>query len=219
MHCLIIAATATEIAPFIKSQRQYAGVSKEQLTVDTLVTGVGLVACSYALTLHISTRKPSLIVQAGIAGCFDKKIPLGTVVATRQECIADLGVMENHEWKTIFDLGFAKPQQQPYSNGWLVNKSAILNEIDLPRVNSISVNEVTTSPKKIRIFRERFNPVTESLEGAALHHIAISENIPFLQLRAVSNYIGERDKNKWDLKQSILQLNQELIKIVGKLNS
>ena len=34
------------------------------------------------------------------------------------------------------------------------------------------------------------------MEGAALHYACIMEHIPFIQLRAVSNFVGERDKNK-----------------------
>lgn len=219
MHCLVTAATAFEISPFIESYRQNAGASNGELTIDILVTGIGMVACTHAITKHLSIRKPSLIIQAGIAGCFDKDLPLGTVVAVRQECIAELGVMEKDQWKTIFDLGLAKPAHFPYSKGWLVNRSVILKELTLPKVNGISVNEITTSPKKIKMYRDLFRPVTESLEGAAVHYVAISENIPFLQVRAFSNYIGERDKNKWELNRSIHNLNQELIKIIKTLNT
>ena len=42
-------------------------------------------------------------------------------------------------------------------------------------------------------------------------------NIPFLQIRAVSNYIGERDKEKWKMKEAINNLNQTILKYVDKL--
>jgi futalosine hydrolase len=37
-------------------------------------------------------------------------------------------------------------------------------------------------------------------------------------LRSVSNYIAERDKKKWDMKTSIINLNKELIKLVEMVN-
>jgi futalosine hydrolase len=55
------------------------------------------------------------------------------------------------------------------------------------------------------------------MEGAALHYVALCEKIPFLQLRAVSNYVGERDKNKWALREAIANLNMELQRILIKL--
>jgi futalosine hydrolase len=47
--------------------------------------------------------------------------------------------------------------------------------------------------------------------------VCLMENVPFLQLRAVSNYVGERDKKKWKIKESVQQLNNELIRLVESL--
>lgn len=52
------------------------------------------------------------------------------------------------------------------------------------------------------------------MEGAALHYVCLQEHIPFLQIRAVSNDIGQRDKSKWDFKASIATLNKELTNIL-----
>jgi futalosine hydrolase len=57
----------------------------------------------------------------------------------------------------------------------------------------------------------------ESMEGAALHYVCLSEKIPFLQLRGVSNYAGERNKSKWKLKEAIGNLNKELIRLLEDL--
>ncbi|MCH5683849.1 hypothetical protein LWM68_06005 [Niabella sp. W65] len=40
------------------------------------------------------------------------------------------------------------------------------------------------------------------------------EKIPFLQIRGISNYVGERDKRKWNFKDAIDNLNNELVRIV-----
>jgi futalosine hydrolase len=40
-----------------------------------------------------------------------------------------------------------------------------------------------------------------------------------MQLRSVSNYIGERDKKKWDIKESIINLNKEVVKTVESINN
>jgi len=42
-------------------------------------------------------------------------------------------------------------------------------------------------------------------------------DIPFLQLRATSNYVGERNKTKWLLKESIEILNESLVQLINKL--
>jgi futalosine hydrolase len=57
----------------------------------------------------------------------------------------------------------------------------------------------------------------ESMEGAALHYVALLENIPFLQIRSLSNFAGERDKSKWEMNKAISCLNLELQRIILKL--
>jgi futalosine hydrolase len=126
-------------------------------------------------------------------------------------------VIEKGVLKSIFDLRLAAAGKAPFSNGWLINQSAFLKKTKLKKVTGISVNEITTSPKKQRLYREKFHPTLESMEGAALHYVCLQEKIPFIQLRSVSNYIGERNKKKWNLKESIINLNKELITLLHQL--
>jgi futalosine hydrolase len=41
------------------------------------------------------------------------------------------------------------------------------------------------------------------------------EKIPFIQIRSISNYIGERDKTKWNIKDAIIHLNKKLVELTG----
>lgn len=68
------------------------------------------------------------------------------------------------------------------------------------------------------LYVNKFQPVIESMEGAALHYVCLMEKIPFLQIRSISNHIGERDKRKWNMKEAILRLNQEIIRLTENLN-
>jgi futalosine hydrolase len=52
------------------------------------------------------------------------------------------------------------------------------------------------------------------MEGAALHYVCLQQEINFLQLRSISNIVGERDKQKWEMKEAIANLNMELKKIL-----
>ncbi len=61
------------------------------------------------------------------------------------------------------------------------------------------------------------HPVVESMEGAALHYTCLEEGIAFLQLRAVSNTVGERNKTKWDIRAAIDGLNDRLIRLLQDL--
>ena len=211
MNCLLIAATAKEIAPFLEYYRN----NNKSLQVDVLITGIGLTATSYHLTKQINLKRPRLVLQAGVAGCFNKQLALGTVVTVKQDTIADESVIELKKLKTLFDLKLVPPSQFPYKKGWLVNTDvALIKKTRLKAVKGISVNQITASRQKIRVYEKKFAPVVESMEGAALHYTCLMEKIPFLQLRGLSNYVGERNKKKWNMKDSINNLNKELIRIL-----
>jgi len=209
MSILVIAATAKEIEPFLKKYRK----SNDNLeVVDILVTGIGLTSTAYSLAKQMSIKKPSLVIQAGVAGCFDPAIPLGSTFVIKRDRIADFGVMEGGQFNSVYKMGLVKG-----SNGWFVNKSQVLKQTRLKKVDAISVNTISTDKQQIADYRREYNPVLESMEGAAMHYVCSKEKIAFLQLRSVSNYIGERNKKNWKLKESIENLNQELILLLSKL--
>ena len=217
MNCLLIAATAKEIAPFLSHYRNTQQQFAADIDVDVLITGVGLTATAYHLTRQLHLKRPGLVIQAGAAGCFDNSIPLGTVLAIKQDTIADESVIELKKLKTLFDLELVPQDQFPFTKGWLANNTTLLKKYKLKTVRGISVNQITTSKEMIRFYRKEFNPVTESMEGAAMHYTCLMEKIPFLQLRAVSNYIGERNKKNWNMNESIANLNIELIKMIERI--
>jgi futalosine hydrolase len=88
---------------------------------------------------------------------------------------------------------------------------------DLPLAKAISVNEISTNPKRIKQLQLNSPLLVESMEGAAFHYTCLLEKIPFVQLRAISNLVGERDKKKWKLADSISALNESLISLINKL--
>jgi futalosine hydrolase len=214
MKILVCAATPIEISPFLK---QLNTGDFHKLSMDVLVTGIGLTATTWSLAKQINLKRPDVIIQAGVGGCFDTSIPLGAVLAIKKEAIADQSVIELNKLKTLFDLKLVPQNQYPFTKGWLVNKNEILKKVRLKKVTGISVNEITTSKQKVTFYRVTFNPVVESMEGAALHYVSLMEKIPFIQLRSVSNYIAERNKKNWNMKESIVNLNKELINLLHKL--
>jgi futalosine hydrolase len=214
MNCLLIAATPIEIAPFISKLKDN---SFPNINIDVLITGIGLTATTFSLTKQLHIKRPDMVIQAGVGGCFDTSVPLGTVLCIKQETIADQSVIELNKLKTLFDLSLVPQNQYPFSKGWLVNKNELLKKVKLKKVKGISVNEITTSKQKVKFYNDTFQPVVESMEGAALHYVCLMEKVPFVQLRSVSNYIAERNKKNWNMKASIIHLNNELLKLLHSL--
>jgi len=210
-NILVVAATAKEINPFIELTR-----TGNINNADILISGIGLTASTYHLIKQLALKKYDLVIQAGVGGCFDLRIPLGAVVAVKQDAIADQSVIELQKLRTLFDLKLVPQDQYPFKKGWLINPNKdALKKTKLKIVKGISVNQISTSKQLIKFYRAVFDPVTESMEGAALHYVCLMENVPFVQIRSISNYIGERNKKKWDMMDSIANLNDTLIKTIN----
>ena len=218
MRVIISAATVAEWMPsFLNINALYTGES-QRLKLQYHQSGIGMLAASFALTKLAIEDKPDLIIQVGIAGTFDTTQPLGTVVVINEETIGDLGVEEDGKWKDLFDLKLEKSSYHPFEkrklpNQWLTK----YNLLGLQEVSGITVNEISTNQERIQKLMKKYNPTIESMEGAALHYVARETSIPFIQIRAISNYIGERDKSNWQMKLAIDNLNHTLIQYVDCL--
>ena len=207
MQILVIAATEAEIQPFIAADPR----------VDILISGVGVPATIYHLQKRMQQIDYELIIQAGIAGSFTAAIGPGQTVLVKQDTFADLGMEEKENYTSIFDAGLADKDEFPFQNGWLLNEHQLLKTTALATVKAITVNKVSDSALQMKRVIRHFDPQVESMEGAALHFVCLQENIPFLQLRTISNQVGERDRSKWKMKEAIANLNIELAKLINQL--
>lgn len=218
MRVIITAATVGEWMPgFLNINTLYTGES-QRLKVRFHQSGVGMLSSAVSLTRLASEEKPDLIIQMGIAGSFNTKMPLAKVVLVKEEILGDMGVEEDGKWKDLFDLKLEKSSYHPFEkrklpNPWL----STYNLLKLPELSAITVNEITTHPKRIEQLTKKYNPDLESMEGASLHYVCREANIPFLQMRAISNYIGERNKANWKMKEALEALNDTLIKYLDRL--
>ena len=207
MNLLIFAATQFEIEPFIRHKKK----------ADILITGVGIPATVYYLTQKLMTEKYDLVIQAGIAGSFSERLNLGEVVAIKEDTFADLGIEEKGNLQTLFETGFIKKNDFPFTNGWLVNQHPALEKNFWRLAKGITVNKISDNEVHNKLMQQKFAAEIESMEGAAFHYVCLQQKINFLQIRSISNTVGERDKTKWKMKTSIENLNKELIKIVDNL--
>ena len=216
MHILICAATENEIQPTL--QFLIKQPSGKNHVIRVVFTGVGGISTTYNLLKAINEKRPEYIIQAGICGTFNSDLEPGKVVLIFEEIMADLGTEELGAWQDVFDLKLADAAAFPFHDKKLINPHCEdWKKYGLPFVRSISVNEITTNKDRIRVLHEKYMPVVESMEGAAFHYVCLLEKIPFMQMRSVSNFIGDRDKSNWEIENAISNLNTELTRIIQLL--
>jgi futalosine hydrolase len=206
---LLIAATDFEIPLFMNQEHEKC---------EVLITGIGAAATIYHLQKRLHQIDYDLVIQAGIAGSFSDEFNLGETVLIGQDAFGDLGIEEKNNFSPIFKLGFADENEFPFENGWLKNKNELLKQSSLKTVKAVTVNKVSDSLLQKKQLIKNFDAEIESMEGAALHYVCLQENIPFIQIRSISNYVGEREKKNWKMKEAITNLTIELIKLIEAIN-
>jgi futalosine hydrolase len=216
MHLLLVSATDFEISEIIHWLNN-PGNHHNDLKAELLISGVGQLKTCYALQKKINTKRPGMVIQAGIGGASSKE-DIGKVYAIRSEKMADLGLMEKTGFTSIFDMGLDQPDHFPFREGKLINPyQYLLKWTGLPILDGVTVNEMKSAD--FSGFQRNPSPVVESMEGAALHYVCLMEKIPFLQIRAVSNVTGDRNKSLWKLKEAMENLQESLVLLFQKLEN
>jgi len=196
MDILVIAATEAEIMPFLEMPVQ------QRHGLDTLVTGVGMVATALVLGKRLADARYDLLLNVGVAGSFDRSIPLGEVVWVVQDTFSELGVEDGDRFVDSETLGLAPCTFRGDARHAMVN--------GLRKCSGITVNTVHGDERTIGEVVKRLSPDIESMEGAAVFHAAQHFGIPALQVRAISNYVERRNKANWQLGRAIGNLNRWL---------
>jgi futalosine hydrolase len=218
MRLLVAAATSFELEGFrnhLQEHFQAIGENhfcKNNMEVYVCITGIGGMQTAFELSEAITDFRPHFCLQAGVAGSFDTERTLGSLVIVREEMMGDLGVDDNRRFRDMFEIELMQPNMKPFVNKKLINPFQDFPlRLNLPFVSGLSVNMVSGSNTNIENRKEYFDCDVETMEGAAFHYVCLKKRIPFLQVRAISNYVEPRDRSKWQMKTAIVNLNKWMI--------
>jgi futalosine hydrolase len=215
MNVLLAVATKSEIEPLINlygSADQVITLGDNKLNI--VITGVGMVATAYSLGKELTHKNYDIAISAGIAGSFDTSIAIGEVVMVKEDHLAELGAENDNNFLSIDDMGFGEGRVIPLSTPDLKNN---LKLQELKQVKGITVNTVHGNKNSIEAITRRLNPDIESMEGAAFFYACNQVNLPCLQLRAISNYVEQRNRSNWNIPLAVKNLNNYLTVLLNQL--
>jgi len=213
MRILIVAATEAEIAPLAAGLRisklsdvRPKGARAFQASgpdIDVLVTGIGMVSTAAKTARALAQARYDLALNLGVCGSFDPRLNPGRVVHVVSDRIAELGAEDGDAFLTVEELSL-------HGDAVFVNRDPPDNELlnHLPPVSGITVNTVHGNERSIAAIVHRFSPQVESMEGAAFMHACLISQVPFAQVRAVSNLVEPRNREAWNLREAIANLNR-----------
>lgn len=199
MKTLVVAATTAELSGIYDYFQLQPATFIQGPGFDILITGVGMTATAFALGQTLNNSYTQLL-NLGIAGSFDRQIPLGALVHIQKETFSELGAEDKEAFLTIDELGFgsstitAIPADNPILKG-------------LIKGSGVTVNTVHGHMESIQRIAARLSPTIESMEGAAVFYAAQQTKTPCIQVRSISNYVEERNKAAWKIGLAIKNLN------------
>ena len=221
MRILITAAEQEEI---ITAKQAFNSLSREEqskMDITYLLTGIGTTSTSYRLTKLLSGDKFDLAINIGIAGSFSDEFPIGSVAVIEKEFFGDLGFETFTGFQTLFDYKILDADTFPFKSGALhapemaPKIEAVLSEYQ--RATAVTVQTVSGLPEKRSRLEHDFKPQIESMEGAAFFYVCALEGIPFIEIRSVSNEVGERDRGKWNIPLALTVLKGACVKLLKTL--
>jgi futalosine hydrolase len=217
MRILIVAATWLEAKPLMSDLwflRKFAGnlysFRYTEHRVDVLVTGVGMLATSFGTTKALDKTRYNLAINAGICGSFSPDFPPGTVLNIHEECLPEFGITDATGFTPIVEVGFDTSLPEPFRGTIISNPhhNQVLGFKHIPYARGATVNHMDLTGKSHTPLMARLNPQIESMEGAAFFYSCAAREIPFLEIRAVSNYVGLQDKSEWEIELAIENLKK-----------
>jgi futalosine hydrolase len=182
---LVVCAVAAELAAL-----------RTRAQVDVVAVGVGPVEAALGTARALAARSYRAVINAGIAGGFRARTAVGDGIVVALEHYIELG-LEDH---TAFALpGGVALIRRAEADPALV--AACENaRIPAPVGSGITSAIVTTTDARAALLEERFGAHVESMEGFAVLRAAHAAGVPALEVRGVSNLVGDRLRSGWDFR-------------------
>ncbi|MFF0477092.1 futalosine hydrolase [Streptomyces sp. NPDC004284] len=175
--------------------------------VDVLVGGVGPAAVAAATgtaLAHASLKDGGygLVVSAGIAGGFQPAAPVGSVVVSSAIVAADLGAETPDGYLTVEELGFGR-SVHPVPEALTGPITAAL-AAGCALAPVLTVSTVTGTARRAAELAERHpTAAAEAMEGFGVAEAAAAHGVPVVEIRAVSNAVGPRDRAAWRIGEAL----------------
>ncbi|MEU0136430.1 futalosine hydrolase [Streptomyces sp. NPDC006296] len=173
---------------------------------DVLAGGVGPAAAAAATAFALAAPAPepyALVVSAGIGGGFAPAAPLGSLAVATGIVAADLGAATADGFVPVTGLGFGRDTFLP--PGDLVRDLAEATGAVPGPV--LTVSTVTGSAARTaELLAAHPGAVAEAMEGFGVAEAADRFGVPALELRAVSNTVGPRDRAAWRIGDALAAL-------------
>jgi futalosine hydrolase len=215
---LLVAATRFEVKELLIDAEEISNSLYKSKQFHILITGVGLMHAAFALATTLNQLKDEIkqVIHLGIAGDYNSEKDLSTVYQVTSASYGDLGTLTKNGFQSFYEDGLLNPNTFPFENGIIHNHSLVNNQVinDLPQAHCVNLNLLSTEKDLIADRKRNAESlcseyhILEHMECLAVFYACSQNKIPFVSLLASSNRVGDSDKEQWEFKTAILNLNK-----------
>lgn len=170
--------------------------------IELLSTGIGPVDAAARVSRALALRRYDMVVNAGIAGAMRGVANVGDAVVVGEE-ILPLRLETNDP--IALPPGSLVAERVP-ADAQLIEAVMALG---FPLVRGITVSSVTATDATAERLRS-LGAEIETMEGFAVLRAAQLANVPAVELRGISNIVGDRAAAQWDFNAGITGLRRVL---------
>lgn len=217
---LIMTAVEAEQQAVLRGLDGYEGA-------DVQLAGVGpasaaaATATALARAGQIADGPYSLVLSAGIGGGFAEVAGVGSLVVASEIIAADLGAETPDGFAGVDELGFGSPRIA-VADELAARWAAALREAGLPVHHGpiLTLSTVTGTAETAQRLAKRYPGAgAEAMEGFGVAEAARQFGVPVLELRAISNAVGPRQRELWKISDALQALEQACAKLPEVLQS
>lgn len=172
--------------------------------VTAIAGGMGMAAAAAATGTALALGSYDVVVSMGIGGGFDGRAVTGEVVVATEVLACEMGADSPDGFQTFGQLGLL---DTGIATGAPVQYLARRLGARTGRI--LTVSTVTGTDQRALELAALWNPVAEAMEGWGVW----STVQPFgtvlpLEIRAISNRVGRRDRASWDIAGALDALSR-----------
>lgn len=191
------------------------------------VGGMGKVNAAHAATLLVTRFAPSSLIVFGIGGAYPSSGALvGDLAVAESEIAGDEGVLTHDGFKDTEYIGI--PLLRTAASGIYNTYPATAPLVALARTiletgtsagsvhigSFVTLSTCTGTRERARELETRYKALCENMEGAAAAHVAIAHNVPWIELRGISNIVEDRDFAKWDIPRAARAAQHAVVRML-----
>ncbi len=179
-----------------------------------LELGVGKAPAAASLAIACAEQKPDRVVLFGVCGIHRRTgLKPGDLCVVTANTFGDEGVEHEEGFTSTETLGLAPVST--YAADPLLSQS-LAERLDAPLVMACCVSSCSGTDARAETMIERTAAVAETMEGAAVALVCDRFAIPWVELRAVSNYTGDRSLGEWDINLASASVQDALIPLIDE---